>query len=46
MTYHIHLGVLAGFIAFLYVLLFGTLFRLVATHLHDNAIGQAMAFMY
>lgn len=43
---HVHIGVLQGFIVFAFVLLFGTGWRLIALHLSQTPIGQAMAFMY
>jgi len=43
---HIHLSFIDGLITFLFVLLFGTAWRLLASRLHDRPIGQAMAFAY
>lgn len=46
MTPHVHLGFLDGLIVFLFVLLFGTGWRLLAARWHERPIGQAMAFAY
>lgn len=43
---HLHIGILQALIAFASVLFFGTLWRLVAAHNSDNALGKAMSFMY
>lgn len=43
---HIHVGLAQGAIVFAYVLIFGTVWRLVAAHNAGNNVGQAMSFMF
>lgn len=43
---HIHLGVLASLSAFLGVIVWGFFWRLIAAHNAQNAVGQAMSFIY
>jgi hypothetical protein len=43
---HIHATFLDGAIIFLFVILFGGVWRWVAMRLADRPIGQAMAFVY
>jgi hypothetical protein len=43
---HIHLGAGEFFRLSLYFILFGFLWRLIASCLSDTAIGRAMAFIF
>lgn len=43
---HVHDSALQGAIIFAFVVLFGTLWRIVAMHLAESPIGKAMAIMY
>jgi hypothetical protein len=43
---HIHIGALDAVKAFLSVIIIGFFWRLIAGHLSDSPIGQAMAFVY
>lgn len=43
---HIHLGVLHALVTFASVIVVGFFWRIVAAHNSDNALGQAMAFVY
>ncbi len=43
---HLHVGVLHALSAFSAVIVIGFFWRVIAGHLHDTAIGQAMAFIY
>jgi hypothetical protein len=43
---HIHIGALDALKAFLGVIILGFFWRLTASYLSDNSIGQAMAFIY
>lgn len=43
---HIHVGLVYAIGAFASVVAIGTIWRLVAAHNADNAVGQAMSFMY
>jgi hypothetical protein len=43
---HIHVGLLHGFIVFLTVVVFGFFWRVIAAHNSQNALGQAMSFIY
>lgn len=43
---HIHLGFMHAFSAFLSVIFFGFFWRIIASRNSDNAVGQAMAFIY
>jgi hypothetical protein len=43
---HIHIGALDMVKVFLYVVIVGFFWRVIAGKLSDNPIGQAMAFLY
>lgn len=43
---HIHIGALDAAKAFLGVIIIGFFWRLIAGHLSDSPVGQAMAFVY
>jgi hypothetical protein len=43
---HIHLGILLSITTFLHVIIIGFFWRVIAGHLADSTIGQAMAFVY
>jgi len=43
---HIHLGALHGLTIFASVLFFGFFWRILAGMNADNAVGQAMSFIY
>jgi hypothetical protein len=43
---HLHVGVLHALSIFASVVVVGFFWRVVAGHLHDSALGQAMAFIY
>jgi hypothetical protein len=43
---HIHVGALDAFKVFLYVIIIGFFWRIIAGKMSDNPIGQAMAFLY
>ncbi len=43
---HIHIGLLDAVRIFLEVIVIGFFWRLLAAHQSDNALGQAMSFIY
>lgn len=43
---HVHLGALHALVVFANVVIVGFLWRVVAAHLSQYPIGQAMAFIY
>jgi hypothetical protein len=43
---HIHIGALDMLKVFLYVVIIGFFWRVVAGLMSDNPVGQAMAFLY
>lgn len=43
---HIHIGLIQAATVFATVLIFGFFWRILAGLWHDNALGQAMAFLY
>ena len=43
---HIHLGVLHAIGIFMSVVVVGFFWRIIASHNADNAVGQAMSFIY
>lgn len=43
---HVHLGALHGLVIFMSVIVYGFFWRLLAAHNSDNALGQAMSFVY
>jgi hypothetical protein len=43
---HIHLGALRALVTFAEVVIVGFFWRILAAHLSQNPIGQAMAFIY
>lgn len=43
---HIHSGALHAATVFLSVIVIGFFWRLIAGHLSDTPVGQAMAFVY
>lgn len=43
---HIHVGALDAVKVFLYVIIVGFFWRVIAGYLSDNPIGQGMAFLY
>lgn len=43
---HIHIGALDFFITVAYIVAFGFIWRSLSAHWADNALGQAMAFIY
>lgn len=43
---HIHVGALDAVKVFLYVIIVGFFWRVVAGMLSDNPIGQAMSFLF
>lgn len=43
---HIHLGVLHAVSIFMSVVIVGFFWRVLAAHNKDNALGQAMSFIY
>jgi len=43
---HIHVGALDMLKVFLYVVIVGFFWRIIAGHFSDTPIGQAMAFIY
>lgn len=43
---HIHVGALDAVKVFLYVVVVGFFWRIVAGMMSDNAVGQAMSFLY
>jgi len=43
---HIHLGIIHAFGTFLGVIVIGFFWRLLAAHNSQNALGQAMSFIY
>lgn len=43
---HIHLGVMHAIVTFLSVIIVGFFWRTLAAHNSDNALGQAMAYVY
>lgn len=43
---HIHIGALDAVKVFLSVIVIGFFWRLLAAHNADNALGQAMSFLY
>lgn len=43
---HIHVGALDMVKVFLYVVIVGFFWRVIAGKMSDNPIGQAMAFLY
>lgn len=43
---HIHVGFLHALGIFASVIVFGFFWRVLAAHNGDNALGQAMAFIY
>lgn len=43
---HIHIGALDAIKVFLYVIVVGFFWRVIAGHFSENPIGQAMAFLY
>lgn len=43
---HVHLGVLYGLVTFMSVIVYGFFWRLIAAHNSQNAVGQAMSFIY
>lgn len=43
---HVHLGVIHAVTTFACVIVIGFFWRLIAGHNSQNAVGQAMAFVY
>lgn len=43
---HIHVSALDGIKIFMYVIVFGFFWRVIAGYLSDNSVGQAMSFLY
>lgn len=43
---HIHVGALDFMITVAYVIIFAYIWRSLAAHWSDNALGQAMAFIF
>ena len=43
---HLHIGILHAVGVFLCVIIVGFFWRVIAGHNSDNAVGQAMAFVY
>lgn len=43
---HIHLGLVQALTIFASVAIVGFFWRILAGYWHDNALGQAMAFIY
>ena len=43
---HIHLGLIHALGVFASVVVVGFFWRLIAAHNSDNAVGQAMSFIY
>lgn len=43
---HVHVSALTGIVTFLYVIVIGFLWRMVAAQLHDTPVGKAMSVIY
>ena len=43
---HVHISAVSALVAFAYVIICGFAWRLIAAHNSQNAVGQAMAFLY
>ena len=43
---HIHIGAVDFLVVSAYVIIFAFIWRSVSAYYHDNALGQAMAFIF
>lgn len=46
MPFHIHLSALDAIVTFVYVLIIGTLWRIMTLKVHNTSAGKAMALAY
>lgn len=46
MSNHVHIGFMSGLTTFLFVVIFGFFWRLIAGRLAEQPVGKAMSFIY